>query len=80
MAKQEKEFKSLREKRKYPLLGDSLQEYVYNEEDIKEKIQNAQRRLKEILENDPVLSRTHYIILMNKIDKIFKEEFGNKLI
>ena len=55
----------------------------YPEEDVKEKIQNAQRRLKEELKefDDRGLRLDGtYLRLKNKIDKIFQEEFGKDLI
>ncbi len=48
---------------------------VYHEEDVKEKIQNAQKRLKEEI-NKNILS---FEEINNKVEKIFNEEFGKKL-
>ena len=45
--------------------------------DVKEKIQNAQKRLKGLLEEVGVNRHRETI---NKIDKIFKEEFGKELL
>ncbi len=51
---------------------------------VKEKIQNALRRLKDeimhgfIIENDR--ERELIVAIKNEIDKIFKEEFGDQLI
>jgi len=49
-------------------------------EDVKEKIQNAQRRLKEILDSFFRSKSIGKKELIKEIDKIFKEEFGDKLI
>ncbi len=75
---------SLSEKEKdFEDLGDKFITGVgkyYKKEDVKEKIQNAQRRLKEELSK---LNRmgTHTIFMRDGvIDKIFLEEFGDKLL
>lgn len=47
------------------------------EEDVKQKIQNAQKRLRtEII----MWQNTHVDNTLNALNKIFKEEFGEKLI
>ncbi len=48
----------------------------FDEEDAKEKIQNAQRRLKDELK---VHERINPLIV-KRVDKIFLEEFGEELI
>ncbi len=57
--------------------------FVYPEEDVKEKIQNVQRRLKEEipewLTNKQKLGGTLFNI-HEIINKIFKEKFGGELI
>jgi len=45
-------------------------------QDVKEKIQNAQRRLKE----DLLINGTYHRVINEKVDKVFQEEFGDKLI
>jgi len=46
--------------------------------DVKEKIQNAQKRLKENIRKKLVVSKLNWT--MDEIDKIFKEEFGEGLL
>lgn len=59
----------------------------YPEEDVKEKIQNTQKRLKEQMDYEKdfcdkanVLPSIHPRRVKEWIDKIFKEEFGEELI
>jgi len=49
----------------------------YPEEDVKEKIQNVQRRLKREVK---LRHGTNILYLLSEIDRIFKEEIGEKLI
>jgi len=55
-----------------------------HENDVKEKIQNAERRLKEELCEQPMMDcgsdECGTCNNCKKIDKTFKEEFGDKLI
>jgi len=56
-------------------------EDCYLHKDVREKIQNAQRRLQEEIEIDMEMSYTYNTKKTEQlIDKIFKEEFGEKLI
>lgn len=55
----------------------SLHEPIYLEKDVKEKIQNAQMRLKEAIKKEG--DKDHIPYEIKEIDKIFKEEFGGKL-
>ena len=57
--------------------SEDLHGYFYPEEDVKEKIQNAQWRLKAEawLKQD-----NSFWVREEEIDKIFLEEFGDKLI
>jgi len=84
----EKEFKSLSEKEVKIKVGGKLDysesmepknisvfEFLYPEKDVKEKVQNAQRRLNEV---ELELMEAHQIRAF--IDKVFLEEFGDKLI
>ena len=51
--------------------------------DVKDKIQNAQRRLKEefkVPKAVPLEIRAYVMALEEKLNKIFLEEFGDKLI
>ena len=70
-----KEFNLSEKKKFYYNYVDEQQvvfsEYAYPEKDVKEKIQNAQMRLKEgfVLKEE-----------CNFVDEIFKEEFGGELI
>ena len=52
-------------------------------EDVKEKVQNAQRRIKEEFirkfELSKLSNKEYFEFLTILIDKIFKEEFGGKL-
>jgi len=66
-------------------LGDDISKIFAK--DVKEKIQNVQKRLKEELENRPPFAeldekRSSELLMgeLEIIDKIFKEEFGEKLI
>ena len=50
-------------------------------EDVKEKIQNVQRRLKELIKAPIKTAEVRTVEdLLEEIDKIFLEEFGEKLI
>lgn len=75
------ENKSLSDKRFQNMECPSSNQYDYSEEDVKEKVQNAHKRLKHDLEMD---CQAGYINdeqceFRELIDKIFKEEFGEKL-
>ncbi len=59
------------------LVFDRNAQRVYKERNVKEKIQNVQRRLKEWIKRDELFDEKS---LLEKIDKIFKEEFGEKLV
>ena len=65
------------------MIGTYNHEVNYKEKDVKEKIQNVQRRYKKYLKwltnQFQCASHTHEPILKS-LDKIFKEEFGDKLI
>ena len=71
----EKEFKTLSEKEF--VCDKSFAGYdnviVLRKKDAKEKIQNVRKRLKD-------LCKKHGDVWEEDIDKIFKEEFGDKLI
>lgn len=65
--------------------------FVYDEEDVKEKIQNAQRRLRIPIEaelgvakqEDTDIAKTVRLLLEKLLrhqDKVFSEEFGEKLL
>lgn len=52
---------------------------VIRRRDVKQKIQNAQNRIKNVTKNEEPHKGDHNH-LIEEIDKIFKEEFGDKLI
>ena len=72
-----KEEFNLSEKR----IDEGMSEPYYMEEDVKQKIQNAQRRLKEEIINEVafMLHNSSYDIV-GRINKIFKEEFGEEML
>jgi len=47
---------------------------------VKEKIQNAQRRLKEVITENCMGTSANCYVIKKELDKIFLEEFGRKLI
>jgi len=53
---------------------------VIEVKDAKEKLQNLQRRLKEAIDNTDGTCDNSLNELPNKIDKIFREEIGRKLL
>ena len=54
-----------------------IEDYHYNEYDVKKKIQEAQKKLKEMwLKLDSWTDKQ----VIEKMDKIFKEVFGDKLL
>ena len=65
----------------YNLLGkefnDIAEGFVYPEEDIKEKIQNAKKRLKN--ESFFMTNHAQYNVFLEKLNTIFFDEFGEKL-
>ena len=65
---------TLEDKRELKKYGLS---HVYPEKDVKEKIQNVQRRLREKSE---FISGKYRMVDIEEIDKIFKEEIGEGLL
>lgn len=71
-------------------LNSDLSYYVYQKEDVKEKIQKVQKRIKEEIDNwmrdlgifdsAELVNIPDVMDLRKKINKIFKEEFGEKLM
>ncbi len=59
--------------------GFHKEQKIVTEDDIKEKIQNAQRRLKEEVCDKPYGDECGYCNRCQKTKQIFKEEFGDKL-
>lgn len=57
------------------IVRDEMQEFYYNEKDVKEKIQTAQRRLKEEFKSK-TFTNEWVEIAHEYIDEVFKEEFG----
>ena len=56
--------------------GDNEMLLIFPSKDVKEKIQNAQRRLKNLIEKNCIANEFD---VLRRIDKIFLEEFGEKL-
>lgn len=77
----EKEFKPLNEKMwDVTISGYRGTKYHkgFLKEDVKQKIQNAQRRL---YEKFPLFeAKVDPLTIHNEVDQIFKEEFGDKLL
>jgi hypothetical protein len=55
-------------------------EFGYIEEDVKEKVQNSKKKLKESINSESLYSSMAKDWVIKEIDKIFSEEFGDKLI
>jgi len=78
LSEKKKHFVKLPESR----LPDRLKSGYYYGKDVKEKIQNAQKRIKKKLykEMKSIKYIGCYKFVEETINKIFKEEFGDKLI
>ena len=77
MITEEKQMGSLSEKRISEIFTHKV---ILKEKDVKEKIQNAQRRLKAEAHKKGINGLVVLTEIYDFIDKVFKEEFGEKLI